>query len=114
MRVRDGRIICTLCVVQKANVTLVDHHTAADTFMQFMENEHRQRGGCPADWVWIVPPISGSLTPVFHQEMSLYYLKPAYEYQEPGWVTYARQTKALLGGDEDFTRPKSLLRKVML
>lgn len=25
------------------------------------------RGGCPADWVWIVPPISGSATPVFHQ-----------------------------------------------
>jgi len=25
------------------------------------------RGGCPADWVWIVPPMSGSATPVFHQ-----------------------------------------------
>lgn len=22
---------------------------------------------CPADWSWIVPPISASLTPVFHQ-----------------------------------------------
>jgi nitric oxide synthase oxygenase domain/subunit len=25
------------------------------------------RGGCPSDWVWIVPPLSGSATPVFHQ-----------------------------------------------
>jgi nitric-oxide synthase len=22
---------------------------------------------CPADWSWIVPPISGSATPVFHR-----------------------------------------------
>jgi len=40
-----------------------------------METETRLRGGCPADWVWIVPPISGSLTPVFHQEMINYSLK---------------------------------------
>lgn len=39
------------------------------------------RSGCPADWIWIVPPMSGSVTPVFHQEMALYYLKPSYEYQ---------------------------------
>ena len=46
------------------------------------------RGGCPADWVWIVPPISGSLTPVFHQEMINYSLKPSYEYQEVAWKKY--------------------------
>lgn len=39
------------------------------------------RSGCPADWIWIVPPMSSSITPVFHQEMALYYLRPAYEYQ---------------------------------
>jgi Nitric oxide synthase, oxygenase domain len=31
--------------------------------------------------VWIVPPLSGSVTPVFHQEMALYQLKPSYDYQ---------------------------------
>lgn len=41
--------------------------------------------GCPADWIWIVPPLSGSITPVFHQEMALYYLKPSFEYQDPAW-----------------------------
>lgn len=46
-----------------------------------METETRLRGGCPAEWVWIVPPTSGSLTPVFHQEMVCYSLKPSYEYQ---------------------------------
>lgn len=39
------------------------------------------RGGCPSDWVWIVPPMSSSLTSVFHQEMALYYLRPSYDYQ---------------------------------
>lgn len=39
------------------------------------------RGGCPADWVWIVPPESGSLTPVYHQEMLSYQLTPSYDYQ---------------------------------
>nr|XP_045593481.1 nitric oxide synthase, salivary gland-like isoform X1 [Procambarus clarkii]XP_045593482.1 nitric oxide synthase, salivary gland-like isoform X2 [Procambarus clarkii] len=84
---------------KERKVTLMDHYTAAESYMQFSENEHRQRGGCPADWVWIVPPVSGSLTPVFHQEMSLYYLKPAYEYQEPAWVTYARYERELQGRD---------------
>jgi len=49
--------------------------------MTFLHNEHKQRGGCPADWVWIVPPLSSSLTPVFHQELALFRLKPSFEYQ---------------------------------
>lgn len=61
-------------------VTITDHHAASESFMKHMENEQKARGGCPADWVWIVPPTSGSLTEVFHQEMLLYKLKPSYEY----------------------------------
>ena len=56
--------------------------------MKHFENEQKLRGGCPADWVWIVPPLSGSITPVFHQEMTVYYLKPSYEYQDPAWKTH--------------------------
>lgn len=37
----------------KKRVTLVDHHTASQQFMQHMNNETKKRGGCPADWVWI-------------------------------------------------------------
>lgn len=33
---------------QKAGVTLVDHHTASETFIKHLENEQRLRGGCPA------------------------------------------------------------------
>ncbi|XP_045033891.1 nitric oxide synthase-like protein [Daphnia magna] len=73
---------------QKMNVTIVDHHTASESFMKHMETETRLRGGCPAEWVWIVPPTSGSLTPVFHQEMVCYSLKPSYEYQEVAWKNF--------------------------
>lgn len=94
---RDRAVIeLTLAVLysfQKANVTIVDHHTASEQFMKHMENENRLRGGCPGDWVWIVPPLSGSLTPVFHQEMLYYHLKPNYEYQMPAWKTHVWQKK---------------------
>ncbi|XP_064096967.1 nitric oxide synthase, salivary gland-like [Macrobrachium nipponense] len=89
--------IAVLHSFKEQEVTIVDHHTAAETFMQFHSNEYRQRGGCPADWAWVVPPISGSLTPVFHQEMSLYYMKPGYEYQIPAWIANERQEKMLSG-----------------
>ena len=73
--------ISVLDSFQKAGVTIVDHHTASESFMKHLENEQRLRGGCPADWVWVVPPMSASLTPVFHQEMLYYEMKPSYEYQ---------------------------------
>nr|AJA40861.1 nitric oxide synthase egg isoform [Philanthus triangulum] len=73
---------------QMKNVTIVDHHTASESFMKHYENEMRLRNGCPADWLWIVPPISGSATPVFHQEMALYHLKPSYDAQDPAWKTH--------------------------
>ncbi|CAG7730913.1 unnamed protein product [Allacma fusca] len=80
--------LAVLFSFQKAGVTVVDHHSASESFMKHYENEMRTRGGCPADWVWIVPPMSGSATPVFHQEMALYLLKPNYEYQEAAWKTH--------------------------
>uniref|UniRef100_A0A4W3IBA7 Nitric oxide synthase n=1 Tax=Callorhinchus milii TaxID=7868 RepID=A0A4W3IBA7_CALMI len=80
--------IAVLHSFQKRNVTIMDHHTAAESFMKHMQNEFRLRGGCPADWVWIVPPISGSITPVFHQEMLNYILSPFYYYQPDPWKTH--------------------------
>uniref|UniRef100_A0AAY4C6T2 nitric-oxide synthase (NADPH) n=1 Tax=Denticeps clupeoides TaxID=299321 RepID=A0AAY4C6T2_9TELE len=72
----------------QVGVTIVDHHSATESFMKHMENEYRVRGGCPGDWVWIVPPMSGSITPVFHQEMLNYRLTPSFEYQPDPWNTH--------------------------
>ncbi|KAG1653049.1 Nitric oxide synthase, brain [Nymphon striatum] len=85
--------IAVLYSFQKQNATIVDHHTTTETFMRHYENEHRIRGGCPADWVWLVPPMSGSITPVFHQEMLNYTLKPSYEYQVSAWKTHVWQNQ---------------------
>ncbi|XP_075754273.1 nitric oxide synthase 1 isoform X1 [Pelodiscus sinensis] len=80
--------IAVLYSYQSDKVTIVDHHSATESFIKHMENEYRCRGGCPADWVWIIPPMSGSITPVFHQEMLNYRLTPSFEYQPDPWNTH--------------------------
>ncbi|XP_061460927.1 nitric oxide synthase, inducible [Rhineura floridana] len=85
--------VAVLHSFQKRNVTIMDHHSAAESFMKYMQNEYRIRGGCPADWVWLVPPISGSITPLFHQEMLNYILSPFYYYQVEAWKTHVWKDK---------------------
>jgi nitric oxide synthase oxygenase domain/subunit len=36
-------------------------------------------------WGWIVPPLSGSTTPVFHRHYKDVLLKPNFFYQTPPW-----------------------------
>ena len=73
---------------KEAGVTIVDQHTVCEQFMSHLETEFRIRGGCPADWVWVTPSQSGSLTPVFHQETIHYHLSPSYEKQDCLWSAY--------------------------
>ncbi|XP_076845953.1 nitric oxide synthase 1 isoform X2 [Brachyhypopomus gauderio] len=80
--------IAVLYSYQVSKVTIVDHHSATESFMKHLDNEYRVRGGCPGDWVWIIPPMSGSIMPVFHQEMLNYRLTPSFEYQPDPWNTY--------------------------
>ncbi|XP_044278442.1 nitric oxide synthase, endothelial isoform X2 [Varanus komodoensis] len=80
--------VAVLHSFQLAKVTIVDHHAVSESFMKHLENEQRMRGGCPADWVWLVPPISGSLSPTFHQEFVNYQLSPCFRYQSDPWKTY--------------------------
>lgn len=53
--------------LQKAGVTIADHHSSAESFMKHLKDEEKLRGGCPTDWVWVVPPLSGGIMPMFHQ-----------------------------------------------
>nr|XP_055052766.1 nitric oxide synthase 2b, inducible isoform X2 [Misgurnus anguillicaudatus] len=78
---------------QKNKVTITDHHSASESFMKHMEMEVRLRGGCPADWIWLVPPMSGALTPMFHQEMLNYILSPFFYYQPEPWLTHKWKNK---------------------
>jgi nitric-oxide synthase, bacterial len=56
----------------EAGVTMSDHHTESERFLQHLSREERAGRRCPADWSWIVPPVSGALTPVYHR----YYDEP--------------------------------------
>ncbi|MFL6160925.1 MAG: nitric oxide synthase oxygenase [Jatrophihabitantaceae bacterium] len=51
----------------RANVYIVDHHTAASQFVSHVERERRQGRAVPADWAWVNPPLSASTTPTFHR-----------------------------------------------
>jgi nitric-oxide synthase len=52
---------------QSEGVAISDHHTESRRFLKHVEKEERAGRSCPADWSWIVPPMSGSQTPVFHR-----------------------------------------------
>ncbi|WP_435829043.1 nitric oxide synthase oxygenase [Saccharopolyspora shandongensis] len=52
---------------QQAGVTITDHHTESKRFLTHLAKEEAAGRKCPVDWSWIVPPMSGSQTPVFHR-----------------------------------------------
>ena len=55
-----------------AGVTMADHHGESKRFLTHVAREEKAGRRCPADWSWIVPPVSGGLTPVYHR----YYDEP--------------------------------------
>ncbi|MFC0108186.1 nitric oxide synthase oxygenase [Kibdelosporangium aridum] len=61
-----------------AGVTITDHHTESDRFIKHLEKEQRAGRTCPADWSWIVPPMTSSQTPVFHRYYDTDHLKPEF------------------------------------
>jgi nitric-oxide synthase, bacterial len=68
-----------------AKVSLVDHHMAARHFMKHIEREEKAQRAVTGQWNWLVPPMSGSTTPVFHRGYKNTILKPNFFYQEDPW-----------------------------
>ena len=69
-----------------AGVTIVDHHTAAKQFLHHEKHERLAGRKVYADWGWIVPPLSGSTTPVFHIPYDNRNLTPNFFYQDNPWL----------------------------
>ncbi|MFE3203640.1 nitric oxide synthase oxygenase [Embleya sp. NPDC059237] len=68
-----------------AGATITDHHTESTRFLRHVEREAEAGRRCPADWSWIVPPVSGGLTPVYHRyydDHDEHTLTPAYVLDE--------------------------------
>lgn len=66
----------------KAGVTIVDHHTASRQFLQHLELEQKANRSVSADWAWIVPPMSGAATKVFHTPMRQSAVSPDFHPRE--------------------------------
>jgi nitric-oxide synthase, bacterial len=63
---------------EQAGVTISDHHTETSRFLKHVAKEEKAGRSCPADWSWIVPPMSGALTPVYHRYYDTDHLKPEF------------------------------------
>ncbi|MFF6787892.1 nitric oxide synthase oxygenase [Streptomyces filamentosus] len=59
--------VAVLHSFQEDGVTMADHHTESERFLKHVARERRHGRPVPADWSWIVPPLSGAATPVFHR-----------------------------------------------
>ncbi|MEU1877239.1 nitric oxide synthase oxygenase [Streptosporangium sp. NPDC020072] len=59
--------VAVLYSFDRAGVTMTDHHAESRRFLTHVAREESAGRTCPADWSWIVPPISGAATPVFHR-----------------------------------------------
>ena len=70
--------IAVLHSFDAAGVTMADHHTESHRFLTHLAREERAGRITPADWSWIVPPISGAATPVFHRYYENADLRPNY------------------------------------
>lgn len=73
--------VAVLHSFDKHGVTIIDHHTASRFFIHHMNQERKAGRTTPADWTWIVPPISGSATSVFHHNYDNMIQKPNYFYK---------------------------------
>ena len=73
----------------EAKVRLVDHHQASLEFMEFVKREGTLGRAVSADWSWIVPPVSGSATPVFHRRWQTLDVRPDYFSQEVAWESFS-------------------------
>jgi hypothetical protein len=96
-----------------AGVTVVDHHTVARQFMVHTEKE-KQAGRCTyTDWGWIVPPMSGSTVPVFHQRYENKIVSPNFFSQSDPWQTEV-QTGALCPFGKEGQHDKALAKGISL
>jgi nitric-oxide synthase len=67
-------------------VAIVDHHAASRQFLQHEKNEMKAQRVVPAEWAWMVPPVSGSTSPIFHHaDFEDVTLEPNFFYQPDPW-----------------------------
>ena len=67
------------------SVRIVDHHRASSEFMRFVAKEQAENRLVSGNWSWLVPPMSGSATEVFHHGWKDHKSVPDYQLQPTAW-----------------------------
>ncbi|WP_433609686.1 nitric oxide synthase oxygenase [Dactylosporangium sp. CA-139114] len=62
----------------QAGARISDHHTESERFLAHIASEERSGRPTPADWSWIVPPMSSSTLGVFHRYYAEADQRPAF------------------------------------
>lgn len=94
---------------RRADVTMIDHHTASDQFMSFHCREQAAGRRVAGDWRWIVPPQASGNCEVFHLKMRNFHPVPNYYRDRSG------DGRRLMPwyGDKHRRRPQMWLDRVM-
>ncbi|HLR80090.1 MAG TPA: nitric oxide synthase oxygenase [Bacillota bacterium] len=74
--------IAVLDSFKRHGVTIVDHHTAAEQFRVFEQQEFKAERGVTGKWSWLIPPVSPATTHIFHKPFDNTVHTPNYFYQE--------------------------------
>ncbi len=69
----------------RAGVKIADHHEASREFLDFCRAEQNAGREPYGKWMWLVPPISGSATPLYQEPFQDVSFKPAFRHQKPAW-----------------------------
>lgn len=75
---------------ERTGVTIVDHHTAAKQFARFEKNEASCGRDVTGEWSWLVPPMSGATTHMFHKDYDP-------EIKRPNFFPKSTQTAPVTG-----------------
>ncbi|MGF7047929.1 nitric-oxide synthase [Paenibacillus sp. DS2015] len=77
---------------KQAGVSIVDHHTAADQFVRFQQQEQDRGRQVSGRWSWLISPLSPSATPIWHDHtLKEIDLSPRYLYQNPAYTGWLEQ-----------------------
>lgn len=63
---------------KEAGVSIVDHHTAAEQFRTFEEQERKAGRSLTGNWSWLIPPLSPASTHIFHKQYEDRMVNPNY------------------------------------
>ncbi|MFF0830904.1 nitric oxide synthase oxygenase [Brevibacillus sp. NPDC003359] len=74
--------VAVLHSFKEKGVSIVDHHTASQQFKRFEEREEKCGRAVTGDWTWLVPPISGTATHIFHSLYDNTIHTPNFFYQD--------------------------------